>query len=393
MQIAYVLWIPWRTYRGGGEEYAENLCRHLASRGHDVILISPPAELQANIGKTRRLLVSGPEKGLWLLIRSASKLQANMRKTRSIAIRNVSIRRVISGLAMGLWSFNIPRILSKLDPDVVISHNIFPPYFCQKWANKHGKVFINNFFHMEPRRKELVLSWRHRLFKLLNLRRGNHIYAAISYYQKQLIERFKDEVHYIGMGYDPHQPSSLPKQNVVLYLGKIDKIKQVPLLLRAWKNVEHDNWKLILAGDGSDYDYCVNYAKNINLTDYEFVGYVTDEEKWMLYSKAKLFAFPSLYEGFGIVLLEALNEKSVPIVNNSPPMNEIITPQVGFLTNPTVHAWAKTLRTAMNSDLTEKLVHAPKILGKYKWDAVCKRLEQVIKTYTQVNRSRLNLFM
>ena len=393
MQIAYVLWIPWRTYRGGGEEYAENLCRHLALRGHDVILISPPAELQANIGKTRRLLVSGPEKGLWSLIRSASKLQANMRKTRSIAIRNVSIRRVISGLAMGLWSFNIPRILSKVDPDVVISHNIFPPYFCQKWANKHGKVFINNFFHMEPRRKELVLSWRHRLFKLLNLRRGNHIYVAISYYQKQLIERFKDEVHYIGMGYDPHKPSSLPKENVVLYLGKIDKIKQVPLLLRAWKNVDHDNWKLVLAGDGSDYDYCVNYAKNINLTDYEFVGYVTDEEKWMLYSKAKLFAFPSLYEGFGIVLLEALNEKSVPIVNNSPPMNEIITPQVGFLTNPTVHAWAKTLRTAMNSDLTEKLVHAPKILGKYKWDAVCKRLEQVIKTYTQVNRSRLNLFM
>jgi len=382
MQIAYVLWIPWKTYRGGGEEYAENLCRHLALRGHDVILISPPAELQANIGKTRRLLVSGLEMGLWSLVRSASRLQVNIGKTRSIAIKNVSIRRVVSGLAMGLWSFNIPYILSKVDPDVVISHNIFPPYFCQKWANKHGKIFINNFFHMEPRRKEPVLSWRHRLFKLLNLKRDNHIYVAISYYQKHLIERFKDKVHYIGMGYDRHKPLNLPKENIILYLGKIDKIKQVPLLLRAWKNVDHNDWKLILAGDGSDYDYCVNYAKNVNLTDYEFLGYVTNEEKWRLYSKAKLFAFPSLYEGFGIVLLEALNEEVVPIVNDLSPMNEIITPEVGFVINPTVDAWAKILRVAMSSDLTKKPVHASKILGKYKWETVCKRLEQIIEMYT-----------
>ncbi len=382
MRIAYVLWIPWRTYRGGGEEYAENLCRHLALRGHDVVLIGPPAELQASIGKTRRLLVSGPEMELRSLIRSASRLQANIGKTRSIAIRNVTMRRVVSGLAMGLWSLNIPSILSKINPDVVISHNIFPPSFCQKWANKHGKIFINNFFHIEPQRKEPVLNWRHRLFKMLNLRRDKHVYVAISYYQKHLIERFKDEVHYIGMGYDPHKPLGLPKENIVLYLGKIDKIKQVPLLLRAWKNVDHNDWKLILAGDGSDYDYCLNYAKNISLTDYEFLGYVTDEEKWRLYSKAKLFAFPSLYEGFGIVLLEALNEESVPIVNDLPPMNEIITREIGFLTKPTVDAWAKILSIAMSSDLAKKLVHVPKILGKYKWTAVCKRLEQIIETYT-----------
>ena len=382
MQIAYVLWIPWRTYRGGGEEFAENLCGHLALRGHDVILISPSAELQASIGKTRRLLVSGPEMGLWSLVRSASRLQANIGKTRSIVIRNVSVRRAVSGLAMGLWSLNIPCILSKINPDVVISHNIFPPYFCQKWANKHSKIFINNFFHMEPRSKEPALSWRHRLFKLLNLRRDNNVYVAISYYQKRLIDRFKDEVHYMGMGYDPHKPLSLPKEDIILYLGKIAKMKQVPLLLRAWKNVDHNDWKLVLAGNGSDYDYCVNYAKNINLTDYEFLGYVTDEEKWRLYSKAKLFAFPSSYEGFGIVLLEALNEESVPIVNDLPPMNEVITPEVGFVTKPTVDAWTKILRIAMSSDLAKKLVHSPKILGKYKWETVCKRLEQIIEMYT-----------
>ncbi len=383
MRIAYVLWVPWRTYRGGGEEYAENLCRYLALRGHDVILISPPAELQANIGKTRRLLVSGPEMGLWPHIRSASELQANIGKTKSIVIRNVSIRRAVSGFAMGLWSLNIPYTLSKVDPDVVVSHNIFPPYFCQKWANKHGKIFINNFLHIEPRRKEPVLSWRHRLFKLINLYHGDHIYVAISYHQKRLMERFKDEVHYIGMGYDPHKQSNLPKQNVVLYLGKIDKMKQVPLLLKAWKNVDHNDWKLVLAGDGSDYDYCVNYAKNISLTDYEFLGYVTNKEKWRLYSKAKIFAFPSLYEGFGIVLLEALNQESVPIANDLPPMNEIITPEVGFVTNPTVDAWAKILEIAMSSDLTKKRAHAREILAKYKWETVCKRLEQIVETHTR----------
>jgi len=381
MRIAYVLWVPWKTYHGGGEEYAENLCRHLALRGHDVILISPPAELQANIGKTKRLLFSGPEMGLWSLVRSASRLQANVGKTKSVVIRNVSMRRVVSGLAMGLWSLNIPRILSKVVPDVVISHNIFPPYFCQKWASKHGKIFINNFLHMEPKRKELVLSWRHQLFKWLSLRRGHHIYVAISYHQKRLMECLKDEVYYIGVGYDSHEPLNMPKENIVLYLGKIDKIKQVPLLLRAWRNIDHDGWKLLLAGEGSDYDYCVNYAKNIGLTDYEFLGYVTNEEKWRLYSKAKLFAFSSMYEGFGIVLLEALNEGCVPIVNDLPPMNEIATPEIGFITNPTVDSWTKTLRIAMNSDLAKKRVHIPKILDKYDWEDVCERLERIIEMY------------
>jgi len=381
MRIAYVLWVPWKTYHGGGEEYAENLCRHLALRGHDVILISPPAELQANIGKTKRLLFSGPEMGLWSLVRSASRLQANVGKTRSLVIRNVSMRRVVSGLAMGLWSLNIPRILSKVVPDVVISHNIFPPYFCQKWASKHGKIFINNFLHMEPKRKELVLSWRHQLFKWLSLRRGHHIYVAISYHQKRLMECLKDEVYYIGVGYDSHEPLNMPKENIVLYLGKIDKIKQVPLLLRAWRNIDHDGWKLLLAGEGSDYDYCVNYAKNIGLTDYKFLGYVTNEEKWRLYSKAKLFAFSSMYEGFGIVLLEALNEGCVPIVNDLPPMNEIATPEIGFITNPTVDSWTKTLRIAMNSDLAKKRVHIPKFLDKYNWEDVCERLERIIEMY------------
>jgi len=72
----------------------------------------------------------------------------------------------------------------------------------------------------------------------------------------------------------------------------------------------------------------------------------------------------------------------VPIVNDLPPMNEIITPEVGFVTNPTVDAWAKIFRIAMSSDLAKKLVHAPKILGKYRWETVCKRLEQIIEMYT-----------
>jgi glycosyltransferase involved in cell wall biosynthesis len=196
------------------------------------------------------------------------------------------------------------------------------------------------------------------------------------------MEQFKKRVHYIGMGYDPNKTLDSPKENSILYLGKIDKMKQVPSLLRAWKNIGHSNdWKLVLAGDGSDYDYCVNYAKNIGLTDYEFLGYVGNKEKWKLYSKAKLFAFPSLYEGFGIVLLEALNEGCVPIVNDLPPMNEVVTPEVGFLTNPTVDSWAKTLRIAMNSDLAKKKVHIPKFLDKYNWEDVCERLERIIEMY------------
>jgi glycosyltransferase involved in cell wall biosynthesis len=381
MRIAYVLWFSYKNYHSGGEEYAEKLCKYLSSRGHEVYLISPPVEPQTDIGKTKQLIVTGPLSKLWTIIKSPFKLQVNIGKTTHLTIKNVSLRRVISGLTMGLWSLSIPSTLAAVDPDVVISHNIFPPYFCQKWADKHGKIFINNFHHVELPIRDPVLGWRYPLFKLFNLN-DNCIFVAVSHYQKQLMESFMKKVHYIGMGYDPAGLPRLPKENIILYLGKIDKMKQVPLLLKAWKNVDHNDWKLILAGDGSDYDYCVNYAKNINLTDYEFLGYVADEEKWRLYSGAKLFAFPSLYEGYGIVLLEALDGKTVPIVNDLPPMNEVITPELGFVTKPTIDAWAETLHIAMSSDLAKKMVHAPEILSEYRWETVCKRLEQTIETYT-----------
>jgi glycosyltransferase involved in cell wall biosynthesis len=384
MRIAYVLWIPWKTYRGGGEEYAENLCKHLASKGHDVVLISPPAKMQADIGKTKHLLVSGLEKGFWSIIGSFSKLQIDICRNQHITIRNVALRRMISGLSMALWSLRIPSVLSEVNPEVVISHNIFPPFFCQKWAEKHRKLFINNFLHIEPARKEPILSWRHHLFRLLSLRRGDCICVAISHYQKQLMQSFKKQVYYVGMGYDYHKPLQVHKEKIILYLGKIDKIKQVPLLLGAWKQINHDGWKLILAGDGSDYDYCLNYVKEINLTDYEFLGYVTNEEKWSLYSKAKIFAFPSLYEGFGIVLLEALNEGCIPVVNDLPPMNEIVKLENGFITAPTMNAWAETLSVAMSADLSKKQIQ---ILDRYKWDAVAERLEHVIEMSTQAKRN------
>jgi glycosyltransferase involved in cell wall biosynthesis len=384
MRIAHVLWIPWETFRGGGEEYTESLCKYLALREHDVILISPPAELQADIGKTRHIIISGLERNLRSLIVSASKLKVSIGKTRHIIIRSTIIRRMISGLAMLLWSLNIPRVLNKVNPDVILSHNVFPPFFCQKWASEHRKLFINVIHDVEIHRKEPIVSWKRYFFKL-NLWLSHSIYVVVSNSTERKMKQFKKRVFNIGMGWNRRRSLNLPKENIVLYLGRIDKeIKNVPLLLRAWKEVNHNGWRLIVAGDGPDYDYCVNYARNIRLTDYEFLGDVKGEEKWRLYSRAKIFAFPSVCEGFGIVLLEAMSEGCIPIVNDTPPMNEIVTPEIGFITTPTVNGWVKALSTAMNFDLSKKRCQiSNKIWDKYRWDDVVKRLEQIIRAFTK----------
>jgi len=94
----------------------------------------------------------------------------------------------------------------------------------------------------------------------------------------------------------------------LLFVGTLEKRKNIMGLLKAFNDI-HRSYPhhLVLAGKpGYGWSECTAYIEEQGLGDRVHVlGYVSDEEKTALYTHAEVFVYPSLYEGFGLPILEA----------------------------------------------------------------------------------------
>ena len=109
------------------------------------------------------------------------------------------------------------------------------------------------------------------------------------------------------------------KENLILAAGRLDDwhYKGFDVLIKAWEKivkseeliVNRYGWKLQIAGTGSEKS--LNYLKGLcienGVEEYvEFLGFQKDVEK--LYQRASIFVLSSRYEGFGLVLIEAMSQ-------------------------------------------------------------------------------------
>lgn len=100
-------------------------------------------------------------------------------------------------------------------------------------------------------------------------------------------------------------------EGYIFYLGTLEPRKNIPVLVEAYhilRQREGITEKLVLAGGkGWLYDEIFARVQQLGLEEHVlFPGYVNDDEQGLWYQAASAFAFPSLYEGFGIPVAEAL---------------------------------------------------------------------------------------
>jgi glycosyltransferase involved in cell wall biosynthesis len=100
----------------------------------------------------------------------------------------------------------------------------------------------------------------------------------------------------------------LPDQ-YLLYVGSITERKQTLQLLEAFRMVDEPGLKLVLVGSGGEYLVKVQqYAKAKQLSDSVlFLKDIPTEDLPSIYNQALAFVYPSLMEGFGIPIIEALH--------------------------------------------------------------------------------------
>lgn len=133
------------------------------------------------------------------------------------------------------------------------------------------------------------------------------------------------------------RPTSIPqKDKIIIFAGRLTSQKGIGLLLDIWKLVQPRNpeWTLKIAGDGELYSIIKNRITKEKISNIKLLGYVSNMES--LYKNASIFTMTSIYEGWGLVLTEAMSYGCIPIAFHSfASVNDIIKNNInGILVKP-----------------------------------------------------------
>ncbi len=111
--------------------------------------------------------------------------------------------------------------------------------------------------------------------------------------------------------------SSIPREKLVLFVGAIQRRKNVGRLVKAFERMP-PGWRLALAGASDGYGAAEELqpiTDSPRRADIDVLGYVSADVLESLYRRASIFAFPSLDEGFGMPVLEAMAH-GIPVVTS-----------------------------------------------------------------------------
>lgn len=108
------------------------------------------------------------------------------------------------------------------------------------------------------------------------------------------------------------------KEDIVLFVGRMDdRQKNVTGFIKVWKRFQktHPEWKALVVGAGEDAESIKKYAGRMGVKNLSFEGNRKNIEDY--YRRAKILAMTSAYEGWGMVIPEAMAYGCVPVVYES----------------------------------------------------------------------------
>jgi glycosyltransferase involved in cell wall biosynthesis len=168
------------------------------------------------------------------------------------------------------------------------------------------------------------------------------------------------------------------QEKIILYVGRLVPEKGANVLLGAMPGVlsSHPEAKLVVVGEGYYKEELMRIAGRLNISSKAyFTGYVDDWTLGSLYKCASIAVFPSLYEPFGIVALEAMASGVPVVVSNTGGLSEIVENNVnGLKVEPNnSEALSRAIsRLLDNPDLAENLKQEAfkKVTRIYNWQAI-----------------------
>lgn len=239
--------------------------------------------------------------------------------------------------------------------------------------NKNQIITVHDLIplHFPKLHKKQYLFFRYLLPAVL--KRVHTIITVSEHTKEQLIEFYNldsKKIKVIYNGIKHHHYEKRLKENYILYVGRSSETKNIKRLIEAFclaKKKYNLQEKLYLVGVNS-------HDIKTKCDDVIFLGYVENKTLYDLYHKARVFFFPSLYEGFGYPVLEAMQFGTPVITSNIASLPEVVG-DAAILINPyNVEEMAEKLYGLINDEfMQQKLIEKGlKRAQKFSWESSVK---------------------
>ncbi len=199
----------------------------------------------------------------------------------------------------------------------------------------------------------------------------------------------------IPLGYNRTLNTNFSKRNVlrlktpyILYVGRLEKRKNITTLVKAFQIFKQKTQlphKLVLAGKpGYKYDEIIQIIDQLGKLSEDVIlpGFISDEKIVGLYSGADAFCLISLYEGFGMPLLEAFASRIPVVTSNTSSLTEVAG-EAAVKVDPTneVEVAEALIKIIQDKFLREKLIkEGLSRVQNYSWQIFAKKVLAVLES-------------
>lgn len=220
------------------------------------------------------------------------------------------------------------------------------------FIRKKTKILVNVHdvgFKRFPKLYKSIQIWYHDLTMKKIRKRANIIITISQFSKEEIIDLYnvdKNKIKVVYLGYDKniYQPSDkinseiLDKYKIkkpyLLYVGRLEKKKNIGNIVSAFvlNKIDHLDLKLVLAGNaGNDFEAITEIIKNNKLEEEIIMpGYVKEDDLPELMRQSEIFLFPTLYEGFGLPILQAMACGAPVITSDQNPHKEVAREAAAF---------------------------------------------------------------
>lgn len=256
-----------------------------------------------------------------------------------------------------------------------LTHIVMPKFLPNKFAYIYARVMIGiaclkaeKILTVSENTKKDIIKYYH-----VNPKKISVVYNGVG---EEFTKKDKKEISYLYNKY------SIPtNKKILMYVGNLKKHKNLENLLEAFSKLKNiENYRLILVGKAfKNINELNEKEKLLNIDNYVVhTGVVNQEELVDFYNLADLFIFPSLYEGFGLPILESLKCGTPVICSNTSSMLEVGGKVVSYFNPYDIEEIKKSIEKHCDDKEKFDKQKVEKWLKKFDWRNVADQIKKIL---------------